>query len=80
MSQADIVVLNRFLAPYIGRAGVSAPELSGAGFELVVRAWLTSLLWAQDIGEAVSENGDWVAESGLWEAINQGQIAHLATA
>lgn len=68
-----------FLAPYWGNAGVSDPELSGGGFELVVRAWLTSLLWSRDISEAVSENGIWVAESGLWEAINQGQIAHLAT-
>lgn len=68
-----------FLKPYLGTPYV--PEhLSNIAFEMVVEAWLASLTWTGELPANVAENGNWLIESGLLDALKNGWLAYEVTA
>jgi hypothetical protein len=67
-----------FLKPYWG--GEDAPEyLTNIGFEMVVEAWLATLTWVDELPADAEESGDWLVESGLFDAIKHGHLASEVT-
>ena len=63
-------------AEYFEGADIDPDNVSDAGFELLVGAWLGKLTrvegWAQDL----AENQSWLAESGLLSAVKDGRIEY----
>lgn len=67
-----------FLKPYLGTPVVSE-YLSETGFEMVVEAWLTSLMWTDELPQDIAESSGWLIESGLFNALREGHLASEVT-
>lgn len=62
------------LNPFWGSVGI--PEhLSPPTFEMIIEGWLATLTWVDELPESVRENGNWLIESGLFDAIKRGHLA-----
>ena len=71
------------LAPYLSTLHADVGELSGEGFEFLVRAWLNDLLAAgpdadRDDPAVRRARKQWLVDSGLWDAVRTGQIREPA--
>ena len=65
-------------APYFERAGVDPHNVSGHAFELIVAAWLSDLVRAEEPLEQLNEQ-KWLVESGFLTAVRDGRIAYEVT-
>jgi len=68
------------LGPYLERSGISAASIPGASLELLVSAWLWSVLQSTSEREAPPPGLEWLVQSGVWEAIQDGRVAYLEAA
>lgn len=64
-----------FLKPYLQKAGVRPDKLSNEGLELLIRSWLSELLQASELPDALKQNNEWLVESGLLDALKRGRVA-----
>jgi len=65
-------------APYFERAGVDPHHVSGHAFALIVAAWLSDLVRAEEPLEQLNEQ-KWLVESGFLTAVRDGRIAYEVT-
>ena len=65
------------LKPYFDASHVDPEMINGSVFELVVGAWLSDLMRSE---VPPSNQGDWLVESGLLDAIRNGRIEYEAAA
>lgn len=63
------------LQPYYERTGFSMENLSGASFELLIASWLNEIMQGDVAPHIVQQNKEWLVDSGLLEALEQGQLA-----
>ena len=68
------------LKPYFEAAHIDPNLINGRAFELVVGAWLSDLTRSEKESEKLSNKKDWLAESGLLNAIKNGRIEYEAAA
>ena len=66
-------------APYFERAGVDPHNVSGHAFELIVAAWLSDLVRAEEPLEQSTSGQKWLVESGFSTAVRDGRIAYEVT-
>lgn len=65
------------LKPYLDESGMSPDDMNPQSFELVVAAWLNSVL--QQSGKSLSQEDNplnWISRSGLSEAVRGGYMRH----
>jgi hypothetical protein len=62
------------LAPYFEQAGVTADQISGESFELIIASWLSEIAHSNKRLERNSDSQNWLIESGLYTAIAGGRI------
>ena len=64
------------MAPYLNRFSppLSLNDLSHAGFELLMTAWLEDIIRTELQRDAVDPNLQWLFDSGLYEAIARGSV------
>lgn len=67
------------LAPYLNFP-LSLNDLSHAGLELLMTAWLEDIIHAELQRDATGPNLQWLFDSGLYEAIARGSVAIEAMA
>ena len=72
----------KVMAPYLNRFSppLSLNDLSHAGFELLMTAWLENIIRTELQRDAVDPNLHWLFDSGLYEAIARGSVAIEAMA
>ncbi len=71
-----------FLNPFWGMNGIPK-YLSETSFEMVVEGWLATLTWADKSDElpaTAAASGNWLIESGLFDALKNGRLAYEVTA
>ena len=70
------------LAPYLNHFSppLSLNDLSHAGFELLMAAWLEDIIRTEPQRDAVGPNLHWLFDSGLYGAIARGSVAIEAMA
>src|SRR5438034_1927434 len=66
-------------APYFARAGVDPHNVSSHAFELIVAAWLSDLVRAEEPLEQSTSGQKWLVESGFATAVRDGRIAYEVT-
>ena len=64
------------LTPYFEQAGVAPDQISGVSFELIVSSWLSELVHSDKIPEGDGAVRNWLIESGLYNAVVGGRLAH----
>ncbi|WYD79330.1 MAG: hypothetical protein V8K32_08400 [Candidatus Electrothrix gigas] len=64
------------LKPYLEGSGVSSGEISPQSFELIVSAWLNSVLRAGESANGKDEGLNWIKTSGFSEAVKGGRMQH----
>ena len=64
------------LAPYFEQAGVAPDQISGVSFELIVSSWLSELVHSDKVPEGDGAARNWLIESGLYNAVVGGRLAH----
>ena len=69
-----------FLQPYYEKSGISANDITGEGFELVVTSWLNQVLRAESPQELSNGNQDWLINSGLFDKLADGHLELEAAA
>ena len=62
------------LGPYFNRAGTSGEIVTEWGLELAMSAWLEKLVTGQTEATG-TDDGEWLRESGLLDAIHGGRVA-----
>jgi hypothetical protein len=68
------------LQPYFDKAGVTADQISGQSLELIVALWLGEILHSEQPPPALNASLQWLAESGLRDALTGGKFEHQAAA
>lgn len=66
------------LQPYFEQAGVTADQISGQSFELIVASWLEEIIYSEKSPEDVDESQRWLVDSGLYAALAGGKFEHEA--
>lgn len=69
-----------FLHPYYERGGLSAKDVTGKSFELIVTAWLNQILNAENRETLKDSNQQWVVTSGLFDGLVGGRLELEAAA
>jgi hypothetical protein len=64
------------LTPYFEQAGVTPDQISGVSFELIVASWLSELVYSGKMPEENGAGRNWLIESGLYNAVAGGRLAH----
>jgi hypothetical protein len=62
------------LSPYFDRAGLSPEKAAGATFELIVWTWLLRIIQSPSSDALPEGDGEWLLDTGLFEAIQGGHI------
>jgi hypothetical protein len=66
------------LQPYFDRLGISAEELSGQSFELLIALWLNEVMHSGQGRVDLDSLQSWLYESGLHDELVSGWLAHEA--
>jgi len=64
------------LKPYLKEIGISPQDISGQSFELIVSAWLNSVLQNEKTFDKQDNSLNWINTSGLLEAVRGGCLKH----
>ncbi len=64
------------LKPYLQKIDTPLQNISGQSFELVVSAWLTSILQNEQAFNKQNNSLNWIKTSGLFETIRGGHLKH----
>lgn len=64
------------LQPYLDESGVSVRDMTGQSFELIVTAWLNSILQTGKQVNYKNDMANWVNSSGLSAALNGGYLKY----
>lgn len=73
--QPDYIISSEsFLKPYYPMNSVLAKNLSAESFELIVSAWLRSILLADDKKDIQDKDLHWLLDSGLYEKLKNGHL------
>ncbi len=62
------------LKPYFDESGTFPEKITPQGFELIIAAWLNSLLRFNTLLNQKSDTPKWMIQSGLSEAVNGGYL------
>ncbi|KAM3101396.1 hypothetical protein ACKFKF_07715 [Phormidesmis sp. 146-12] len=80
-SEPDYIIDARpILKPYFARAGVTADQISGQSFELIITSWLGEIIYAEKLPKNVDDPQRWLIDSGLYAALTGGALKHEAAA
>lgn len=75
ITEPDAVVDARpIIDSYIRDTRISREQISDSGLELILTAWLSSLVNSKLTPESVPPSEKWLFDSGLYEAIRHGSI------
>jgi len=65
------------LKPYLDESGISSENISPQGFELIIAAWINSVLHIKiPLNQEENDTRNWITDSGLSEAVNGGYLRH----
>jgi hypothetical protein len=64
------------LKPYMDESGISPEDISPQSFELIVAAWLNSLLQTGESPNLENDAPNWINESRFSEALSGGSLKH----
>ena len=67
-------------SPYFDKSAIEPNEVSSVAFELIVAAWLESLVRTADKPEDLTSEAAWLVESGLLGAIQDGHLEYEVAA
>jgi hypothetical protein len=77
--EPDYVIDARpILQPYLDQAGISADQISGSSFELIVASWLNDLLYRPS--NELEPDLEWLVNSGLYKAVAGGRLEYRVPA
>ena len=65
-------------APYFESAGVDPERISGQAFELLVAAWLSDVIRAEETTGGSGTSQSWLVKSGFHTAVKDGRIEYQA--
>ena len=65
-------------APYFESAGVDPDRISGHAFELLVAAWLSDVIRAEETTKGPGTSQSWLVKSGFHTAVKDGRIEYQA--
>ena len=66
----------KILRPYLNKSQVPLSELTGYSLEILVCSWLEDIINPSSL--QIKSRGDWLVESGLYDAIKQGSVRSQA--
>lgn len=64
------------LEPYFRQLGLTPEEISGQSFELLIASWLNEIMHSDEIPATLDEYKAWLVESGLYDELVGGRLAH----
>jgi hypothetical protein len=64
------------LVPYFEQIGVTADQISGESFELIIASWLSEITHSNKKLERNGDSQNWLIESGLYPAVAGGRIEY----
>ncbi|MDM8551417.1 hypothetical protein QUF72_15130 [Desulfobacterales bacterium HSG2] len=67
------------LKPYLDESGISPEDISSQSFELIVAAWLSSVLHIGIPPDQKNDIRNWITRSDLSEAVSGGYMRHEVT-
>jgi hypothetical protein len=62
------------LQPYFEQSGVMADQVSGQSLELIVASWLSEVM--HETPDELDASQQWLIDSGLYNAVAGGSLAH----
>lgn len=62
--------------PYLEQVGVTANQISGQSFEMIVASWLREIIHSSSLAEISDQSQQWLVESGLGKAIEGGYFQY----
>lgn len=62
--------------PYFEQVGVTANQISGQSFEMIVASWLREIIHASTFPNVSDQSQQWLVESGLGKAIEGGYFQY----
>ena len=67
------------LAPYYEDTHLDINKISGPALEMLIQTWLTDMIWPDVFGYKHQSPPNWVNESGLLNAVENGRIEFEVT-
>ena len=68
------------LQPYFQQMGVTAAEVSSQSLEFIVSSWLGNIVHSGDLNNHAEPLPNWLAESGLQQAVAHGSLNYEVVA